>query len=1020
MISVLYVDDEPDLLELCKIFLEQTGDFRVDTIQSPLDVLPYLEKNTIDVIICDYQMPEMDGISLLKEVRKKFRDTPFILFTGRGREEIVIEALNNGADFYLQKGGDVRAQFAELASKAEQAVKRRHAERSLRDSEKMLQDIINFLPDATFAIDREGTVIAWSRAIVEMTGIPAEKMLGKGNFEYAIPFYGSRRPILIDLIFESDEKIQANYAGITREKDILIAETNLPRPKGAAKVLMGKASPLYNQTGEIIGAIEAIRDITPQRQAEDELRAAHEQLTASDEELRGQYEELVHAETDIRSKEEQLREITSTIPGVVYQFFAKPGGEFGLTYVSDRAMEILGIAAAPVDFFERFTAQVHPEDRDAFLDSIRDVVKNATKWHYEGRFFKPTGEMLWFQGISSPNRHGSDLVFSGVIFDISERKFAEDAFQEEAEKYRTLVDHSQDPVFIVQNGNLAFVNHALLEMTGYQEPEIMGHPMGDFIAPEDRELVTVRNRDRTIGEPVPEFYEYSLLHADGKTRIRVRMNVGLATYQGQRATIGTFHDITSEWQREDALQKSEQKYRELAELLPQIVFEMDSKLRITYANRHALTALGLTEQDVVNGIHALDHIIPSQHPMVMENVQKILRGESYESPEYTAIRKDGSTFPVLIYAAPIIQDENLVGFRGVIVDISAWKTATTARKESEERYQSLAEAAQDLIYIVDRSDIVLYANSYCLQLLGKTSDEVVGMPRSVLFPGETSARQYQNLQRVFTTGTPLRVESRIPLPGKDTWQDTHFVPLKAADGTFTAVLGISRDISQLKQAEMALKRSNEKLNLLNSITRHDVANQLTILNGYIQLAVMKEPDTVILDFLKKIQGACDTVHRQIEFTRSYQDLGIKAPDWFRLDRIIEKVRPTGIVFTSLCDEYEVFSDPMLEKVFFNLFDNAIRHGERVTSMIVRCETVGEELRIVVEDDGVGIPLNEKQKIFAKGFGKNTGYGLFLVREILAITNIAIHETGKHGSGARFEITVPRGEFRSGKTTSGDA
>jgi signal transduction histidine kinase len=174
---------------------------------------------------------------------------------------------------------------------------------------------------------------------------------------------------------------------------------------------------------------------------------------------------------------------------------------------------------------------------------------------------------------------------------------------------------------------------------------------------------------------------------------------------------------------------------------------------------------------------------------------------------------------------------------------------------------------------------------------------------------------------------------------------------------------------------------------------------------------MKEPDAMVGDFLKKIENASDTIQRQIEFTRTYQDLGMQAPDWFALDRIIEKARPVGIVFTSLCKGTEVFADPMLEKVFFNLFDNAIRHGERVTSMIVRCELHGDELIIIVEDDGVGIPLDEKQRIFGKGFGKNTGYGLFLVREILAITGISIHETGSHGSGARFEIAVPKTGFR---------
>lgn len=1011
MISVLYVDDEPDLLELCKLFLEQAGDFRVETVQSPLEVLSLLAKNPFDAIVCDYQMPEMDGINLLKQVRGSHPDIPFILFTGRGREEIVIDALNNGADFYLQKGGDIKAQFTELASKVRQAVIRRQAEDSLRESEKMLHDIINFLPDATFAIDRAGTVIAWNRAIEEMTGIPAGEMIGKGDHEYAVPFYGKRRKILIDLIFEEEETLRQYYAGITREKDALIAETNLPRPRGAEKVLAGKASPLYNQTGEIIGAIESIRDITAQRLADDELRAAHEQLTASDEELRGQYEELVKAETDLREREERFLEITSTIPGVVYQFSARPGERFALTWVSSKANEILGIDNTAAGFFERFTAQVHPDDRAGFLESIKDSVHRSAKWLYEGRFFKPSGEMIWFKGLSSPARHGNELVFSGVILDISQRKSAEEAFRAEEEKYRTLVDHSQDAVLIVQDGILVFGNRALAELTGYREADIAGHPLGEFIAPGDREMVTTRNEQRMAGEAVPERYELSLLHADRKTRIRVTVNVGVATFRGRPATIGTFHDISCEREREAALQKSEQRYRELAELLPQIVYEMDTNLRITYANRHAFEAFGMTQEDFKKGINVMDHIPPSQQPVVMENIQKLIRGEPYQSPEYTAIRKDGSTFPVLIYASPIYQEKKLSGFRGVMVDISAWKAVTTAQKESEERYRSLAEAAQDLIYIIDRDDNVIYVNTFGLRMLKKTPEEVFGKPRKTLFPDPISSRQYQNLQRVFTTGMPLRVESRVPLPGQETWQDTHLVPLKSEDGTITGVLGISRDITQLKQAEISLKRSNEKLNLLNSITRHDVANQLTIMNGYIQLAMIKEPDAVIGDFLKKIDAACDTIQRQIEFTRTYQDLGIRAPDWFRLDRVIGNARPENVGFALQCPGLEVFADPMLEKVFFNLFDNAIRHGERVTSISVRCEPAGEELVIVVEDDGIGIPLDEKQKIFGKGFGKNTGYGLFLVREILAITNIAIHETGKHGNGARFEITVPKGGFR---------
>jgi len=147
-----------------------------------------------DAIVADYQMPGMDGIGLLKEVRARHGSLPYILFTGKGREEVVIAAINNGADFYLQKGGDPRSQFAELAHKLRQAIGRVQSELALAASEKRLADIINFLPDATFAIDTKGTVIAWNKAMEELTSVSASTAMGKGNYEYACALYGERRP----------------------------------------------------------------------------------------------------------------------------------------------------------------------------------------------------------------------------------------------------------------------------------------------------------------------------------------------------------------------------------------------------------------------------------------------------------------------------------------------------------------------------------------------------------------------------------------------------------------------------------------------------------------------------------------------------------------------------------------------------------------------------------------------------------------------------------------------------------
>ena len=159
MYRILYVDDDPGLLEIGKLFLEQRGQFSVDISLSASSGLDLLASANYDAVISDYQMPGMDGIRFLKKVRASGNTIPFILFTGRGREEIVIEALNEGADFYLQKGGEPVSQFTELAHKIRQSVQKRQSEIMIRDHERREADIINFLPDATFAIDIKGKVI---------------------------------------------------------------------------------------------------------------------------------------------------------------------------------------------------------------------------------------------------------------------------------------------------------------------------------------------------------------------------------------------------------------------------------------------------------------------------------------------------------------------------------------------------------------------------------------------------------------------------------------------------------------------------------------------------------------------------------------------------------------------------------------------------------------------------------------------------------------------------------------------
>jgi signal transduction histidine kinase len=219
-----------------------------------------------------------------------------------------------------------------------------------------------------------------------------------------------------------------------------------------------------------------------------------------------------------------------------------------------------------------------------------------------------------------------------------------------------------------------------------------------------------------------------------------------------------------------------------------------------------------------------------------------------------------------------------------------------------------------------------------------------------------------------------------------------------------------------KRSEEALREANKKLNLLNSITRHDILNQLMVIDGYLEIFQEDcQGDEKMKANFEKVIRSTKMIEHQISFTKFYQELGVREPVWYRVQEVattvshmpgFEKIR-----FTIDAGDLEVYADPLFEKVFFNLFDNAIRHGEHVTEVQILFVQKGHEGILIVEDNGAGVSAEDKTRIFRRGFGRHTGFGLFLTKEILEITGITIRETGRPGEGARFEMTIPAGFFR---------
>jgi len=406
MYSILYVDDDLNLLAVNKILLEKTGAFSVTTLPSAKESLDRISSERFDAILSDYQMPEMDGIAFLKCVRARHGSLPFILFTGKGREEIAIEALNNGADFYIQKGPDMKGMLAELKHKLCHAIERRQTETALRESRQNQNDIINFLPDATFVIDTSGKIVAWNKAIEEMTGTSGADMIGKGDYQYALPFFGERRPLLIDFVHDEQLPTGSDYLYIERRGRNLHAEVIGRRFDGSGGAYLWlTAGPLYDLEGHLTGAIESIRDMS----------------------------EIQKIRHDLARSREMNQEFANMMPVAVYEMDLSGT----LTFTNSVALEWFGVNRE--DFEKKICIfdYIVPQDRERAAQDIHRVlggVKSVGQEYLLQRKDRSTYlGLIYASGIMDPES-GKCLGLRGVIIDMTERKKIAQALHESEER----------------------------------------------------------------------------------------------------------------------------------------------------------------------------------------------------------------------------------------------------------------------------------------------------------------------------------------------------------------------------------------------------------------------------------------------------------------------------------------------------------------------------------------------------------------------------------------------------------
>lgn len=763
MISALYVDDDPSFLEIGKMFLEHSGMIQITTAISAKAALETMQEQIFDVIISDYEMPGMNGIEFLKKIREKNAIIPFIIFTGRGREDVAIEALNSGASFYLQKDGNPAALFIELINMVNRAVQHAHA------------------------------------------------------------------------AFELEKK-------------------------------------------------------------NEELTSLNEELAASEEELRRTIEQLALQSEQIRESEERYRLVMEATSDGIWDWNLKTNEAF----FSDWYYRMIGYE--PGEFegnYENWRSLLHPDDVIRAEKEIQESLTRKDKgFDIEFRIRTKNGDYRYIHGrgkVVAWDNEGNPCRMVGSHIDITDRKRMESALLDSEEKYRLLAEKSRDFIFMLRlpEWKYEYISPSVLEITGYTQEEFYRNPdlLRRCIAPHSLEYFEKAYKDLLNGI-IPETYEFQIITKSGELKWVSQRNSPITDKSGTITALqGIVTDITERKTSEEIVCEAMQKYETLFSSVPTGIIVTDENGAIIEVNQHAARILHVSREELID--------------------------KGISRPEWTIFKNDGT--------------------------------------------------------------IVSSSQTYPLLELLKQGENIAGIEIGIQNPNGEIAW-------IMATASLLRLKGY---------------------GSVVSFL----DIGEQRRISQALIMVNKKLSLLTSITRHDVKNSLTALKGFLYLLAEEIDTESEKELIGRIGSITGDIERKILFTSTYQNIGAESPQWQNISHLVDALNADGMKVVNELKGLEVFADQMLGMVFENLIQNSLMHGEKVSQILLSKRQEGQDLIILYEDDGIGIPDSEKENIFERGYGKNTGFGLFLIREILSITGLSIRETGKYGEGARFEILVPQGSYR---------
>ncbi len=498
------------------------------------------------------------------------------------------------------------------------------------------------------------------------------------------------------------------------------------------------------------------------------------------------------------------------------------------------------------------------------------------------------------------NKQGNtETVYGELSHNISlvvDRNRAKQALEESEKRYRILMEQASDAILVHdEKGIIIDANQRACKNLGYTKEELVG------MTTDDIESEIPENKKNTLSWLKIVAGEALTLESHQKRKdgsiFPVEVSLGPITIDKKILVIGLTRDITERKKKEELLKDSIAKYREFAESLPELVFEIDGIGNLVFVNRETSKITGYSQDELANNFNITRLVVPDEQEKATMHIKRLMSGENVGPTEYTLIKKDGTVFPVSVWATPNIIQNKVAAIRGIAVDISE-------RRKAEEDH---------------------------------------------------------------------------------------------------------------KKNQLIMNAMNDKLHFVGALSRHDIANKLvSIRNSTYLLKKQIGDNPEYSKYLDIIESEVNSSDRLFEFSRLYEKTGTEQPTNINVAQcfnqaVAQFLNLNAIKIANKCQGLEVMADELIGQLFYNLVDNSLKHGGKITQIHLHYTKEGDKLKLFYEDNGVGVPEANKSKLFDSGFttGKGSGLGLYLIKKIMDVYGWQIEEVGEVGKGAKFVITIPK-------------